>query len=110
MDSSDSTIGGNAVQKNNGSWIPLVSLLCVLLMRWICYSNGNRPIQIRRWFKANVRYINRKCMTRILAKVHGFSHFCAFSSSRVYKCAISSAFEMIAFTNREVLVKVLERS
>ena len=109
MDSSGSTIGGTALQKNNGSWIPLVSLLCLLLMRWICYSNGNRPVQIRRWFNAKVRYIYRKCMPidRIFAEVLGFSNFFARSSYRVYKCASSSAFEMIVYTNLEVLVKVL---
>lgn len=51
MDSSDS----GAVQKNEGSWIPLIILISVLLIRWLCYSDGNLPIQVRRWIKARVR-------------------------------------------------------
>ena len=50
MDSS----GNGAVRKNEGSWIPLILVMCAMLMRWLYYSDGNLPIQARRWFKARV--------------------------------------------------------
>jgi hypothetical protein len=39
---------------SRGSWIPLLFVLILLLLRWIFYGEGKFPIQIRRWYNLKV--------------------------------------------------------
>lgn len=43
-----------AAAPREGSWIPLMLVSILLIFRRICYGEGGRPIQLRRWYNLQV--------------------------------------------------------
>lgn len=35
---------------DEGSWWPFGLIFLAFFMRWLCYSPGNLPVKIRRWY------------------------------------------------------------
>jgi hypothetical protein len=38
------------VETAEGSWIPLIAIFVLLLLRWLAVGSGNIPIRFRRWY------------------------------------------------------------
>ena len=43
------------LQQDHGSLDGLVNNAGIILLRWICYGRGPRPVQLRRWFHTQVK-------------------------------------------------------
>jgi len=37
-----------------GSWTPLLVVLVLLVLRWVCFGQGNTPVRLRRWYNKQV--------------------------------------------------------
>lgn len=37
-----------------GSWLPLVLIFVLLLLRWVFYGEGDAPVRLRRWIQLQV--------------------------------------------------------
>lgn len=37
-----------------GSWVPLIGLMILLLLRWVYYGEGSAPVRTRRWLNLQV--------------------------------------------------------
>jgi hypothetical protein len=52
-----------ATATQQGSWIPLLLIVSLIFLRWLCYTDGATPIRIRRWYnmQVRVRYVCCAC-------------------------------------------------
>jgi hypothetical protein len=53
-----------ATATQQGSWIPLLLIVSLISLRWLCYTDGATSIRIRRWYnmQVRVRYVCCACM------------------------------------------------
>ena len=45
-------------EESQGSWMPLVVLLVLLLVRWLAYGTSNIPVRFRRFYNMQVRTVS----------------------------------------------------
>ena len=55
MSGSTQNNSGEEQDAAQGSWIPLLVIIFLLVLRWIYYGEGHRPMRIRRWYNLQVR-------------------------------------------------------
>jgi hypothetical protein len=41
-------------EKQQGSWLPLVAVIVMLVIRWLVYGQGNIPVRFQRWYNMQV--------------------------------------------------------
>lgn len=41
-------------QPTQGSWLPLILVAAVLVIRWLVFGDGPTPVRIRRWYNLQV--------------------------------------------------------
>jgi hypothetical protein len=42
-------------QQEKGSWLPLIALIVMFVIRWLVYGQGNIPIRFQRCYNMQVR-------------------------------------------------------
>lgn len=43
-----------------GSWLPLLLICFLLVLRWVVYSQGNVPVRLRRWYNTQRLELKKK--------------------------------------------------
>jgi hypothetical protein len=51
--SSDESSTNKAI-KEEGSWLPFIAIVVILVIRWLAVASGNIPIRVRKWFHSTV--------------------------------------------------------
>jgi len=47
---------------HQGSWLPFLVLVCLLIGRWMYAGEGNVPVRVRRWYNLQVRVFSTNCL------------------------------------------------
>lgn len=51
---------GNAIEDHQGSWLPSLVVVIILIIRWFVVGTGNIPVRVRKWVNSKVNTGNRK--------------------------------------------------